>query len=145
MIALRQIGIDHIVMLTGDNAATGRAVALETGVDDVRAELLPEDKVNVVVELVQKFDYVAMIGDGVNDAPALARATIGIAMGHVGTDTALETADIVLINDDLSRIPWLIVHARRMLQIIRQNITASLVVKAGFACLTISGKACQSL
>jgi len=139
--ALRQIGIGRIVMLTGDNAATARAVASATGVDDLRAELLPEDKVNVIAELVQQHGIVAMIGDGVNDAPAMARATFGIAMGHVGTDTALETADIVLINDDLSRIPWLIGHARRMLQIIRQNITASLAVKAGFACLTISGYA----
>lgn len=138
---LRHLGVTRVVLLTGDNFAAGFAVGSAAGIDDVRAELLPEDKVNVVSELVRDHGFVAMVGDGVNDAPAMARASLGIAMGHVGTDAALETADVVLMNDDLSKIPWMIGHARRMVQVIRQNITASLLVKAAFAVLTIVGAA----
>ena len=100
---LRPAGIEHLIMLTGDNRPTAEAVAAKTGVDEVRAELLPEDKVAAIEALVAKYDRVAMIGDGVNDAPALARATVGIAMGAAGTDAAIETADIALMADDLSR------------------------------------------
>lgn len=136
---LRAAGIEHIIMLTGDNRPTAEAIAAKTGVDEVRAELLPEDKVNAIEELVAKYGQVAMIGDGVNDAPALARATIGIAMGSAGTDAAIETADIALMADDLTRLPWLIRHSRRTLRIIRQNIGFSLTVKAVFVLLTLIG------
>jgi Cd2+/Zn2+-exporting ATPase len=139
--ALKRSGIHHIIMLTGDNQATAKAVADETGVDEVFAELLPEDKVKAVDGLIERFGNVAMVGDGVNDAPALARASLGIAMGVAGTDAALETADIALMSDDLSRLPWLLHHSHRTLAIIRQNIVASLGVKALFVILTFTGLA----
>ena len=138
---LRAAGIQFVVMLTGDNKGTGEAIGRETGVDEVKAELLPEDKVKAVEDLVGRYGQVAMIGDGVNDAPAMARATLGIAMGAAGTDAAIETADIALMSDDLSRLPWLIRHSRRALSIIRQNIVASLGVKAVFVVLTLLGHA----
>lgn len=141
--ALRNTGISHIVMLTGDNLGTAQAIASETGVDDFRAELLPEDKVTAVEALVSKYGDVAMVGDGVNDAPAMARASIGIAMGAAGSDAAIETADIALMSDDLSKLPWLIRHSRRTLAVIRQNIGLSLTVKALFVLLTVVG--CASL
>jgi Cd2+/Zn2+-exporting ATPase len=136
---LRELGISHLIMLTGDNSPTAKAVADVTGVDEVLSELLPEDKVAAIESLVAKYGRVAMVGDGVNDAPALARATIGIAMGSAGTDAAIETADIALMSDDLSRLPWLIRHSRRTLRIIRQNIVFSLSVKATFLLLTLVG------
>ena len=139
--ALHRAGIKRIVMLTGDNPSAAKTVADAVGVDDVRAELLPEDKVAAIEALVAEHGQVGMIGDGVNDAPAMARATLGIAMGAVGTDTALETADIALMSDDLSRVAWLIRHSQRTLRIVRQNIAASLVVKAVFVILTMLGHA----
>lgn len=139
--ALRASGIEHLIMLTGDNNATAQAVAQEVGVDEVRAELLPEDKVRAVEELVERYGQVAMIGDGINDAPAMARASLGMAMGAAGTDAAIETADIALMSDDLSRLPWLVRHSRRTLAIIRQNIGLSLGVKAVFVLLTFAGLA----
>lgn len=139
--ALRAAGIERVVMLTGDNQATAARIGAITGVDEVRAELLPEAKVAAVEELVERYGAVAMIGDGVNDAPALARASLGIAMGAVGSDAAIETADIALMSDDLSRVPWLVRHARRTLRIIRENIAASLAVKAAFVVLAFSGHA----
>jgi len=138
---LRAAGIEHIVILTGDNKGTAEAIGKETGVDEVRAELLPENKVAVVQELVGRYEQVAMVGDGVNDAPAMARSTLGIAMGAAGTDAAIETADIALMSDDLSKLPWLIHHSRRTLQTIRINIAASLAVKAIFVLLTFLAKA----
>jgi Cd2+/Zn2+-exporting ATPase len=138
---LHAAGIAKIVMLTGDNKATAEVVGRDVGVDDVRAELLPEDKVSAMDELVIQYGHVAMVGDGVNDAPAMARATIGIAMGAVGTDAALETADIVLMGDDLTRLPWLIDHSHRTMSIIRQNIGLSLAVKGCFVILTVAGHA----
>lgn len=138
---LRSLGIEHAVMLTGDNSGTADAIARATGVDQVRAELLPADKVTAIEDLVRQYGSVAMVGDGVNDAPALARATVGIAMGAIGTDAAIETADIALMSDDLSKLPWLIRHARRTLTVVRQNIGFSLAVKALFAVLTFLGHA----
>jgi Cd2+/Zn2+-exporting ATPase len=138
---LRALGIEHLVMLTGDNAATANALASQIGVDDVRAELLPGDKVAAIDALLEQYGAVAMVGDGVNDAPALARATIGIAMGTAGSDAAIETADIALMSDDLSRLPWLVSHARRTLSIIRQNVVFALAVKAIFVVLTFAGAA----
>ena len=136
---LRTTGIEHLVMLTGDNQGTARSIADQAGVDEVHAELLPEDKVSLMESLVEKYGQVAMIGDGVNDAPALGRATLGIAMGAAGSDTAIETADIALMSDDLARLPWLIEHSRQTLAIIRQNIAFSLAVKAIFVVLTFAG------
>ena len=139
--ALHRAGISRIVMLTGDNPSAAASVAVAVGVDDVRAELLPEDKVAAIEALVAEHGQVGMIGDGVNDAPAMARATLGIAMGAVGTDTALETADIALMSDDLSRVAWLIRHSQRTLKIVRQNIAASLAAKLVFVILTFLGQA----
>ncbi len=139
--SLRQAGVKHLVMLTGDNAGTASAIAAEMGIDDVRAELLPQDKVDAVERLVTEHGHVAMVGDGVNDAPSLARATLGIAMGAAGSDAAIEAADIALMSDDLSKLPWLIRHSRRTLAIIRQNIAFSLLVKAAFVVLTLVGYA----
>lgn len=139
--ALRNLGVEHLVMLTGDNAATASTVAQRVGIDEIHAELLPQDKVRAVEQLVQRYQSVAMIGDGVNDAPALARASIGIAMGAAGTDVAIETADIALMTDDVSRLPWLIGHSRRALSIIRQNIAFSLAVKLLFIGLAFAGMA----
>lgn len=134
-------GVKTIVMLTGDNERTARAVAAEVGIDEVRAELLPEDKVAAIEELVATHAMVAMIGDGVNDAPAMARAHYGIAMGAVGSDAAIETADIALMTDDLARVPWLIGHSRSTMSIIHQNIGISLATKALFVGLTAFGMA----
>ncbi|CUH60840.1 heavy metal translocating P-type ATPase [Thalassobacter stenotrophicus] len=134
-------GVKKIVMLTGDNAATARAVAAEVGIDEVRAELLPEDKVTAIEELVAEYGTVAMIGDGVNDAPAMARAHYGIAMGAVGSDAAIETADIALMTDDIGKVPWLIGHSRRTMSIIKQNIVLSLATKAVFVVATAFGMA----
>jgi Cd2+/Zn2+-exporting ATPase len=138
---LHAAGIAHVVMLTGDNRVTAEAIAREVGIDEVHAELLPEDKVKKIEELVGRYGTVAMVGDGVNDAPALARATLGIAMGAIGSDAAIETADIALMTDDVSKLPWLVRHAQRTLRIIRQNITFSLAIKAVFFILTFLGLA----
>ena len=134
-------GVKIIVMLTGDNERTARAVAAEVGIDEVRAELLPEDKVTAIEELVETHDMVAMIGDGVNDAPAMARAHYAIAMGAVGSDAAIETADIALMTDDLGKVPWLIGHSRRTMSIIHQNIGISLATKGVFVVATAFGVA----
>ncbi|HYN22648.1 MAG TPA: heavy metal translocating P-type ATPase [Thermoanaerobaculia bacterium] len=139
--ALREAGVRTVVMLTGDNRGTAEAIARKTGIDEVRAELLPAEKVAAIDELVARHGQVAMIGDGVNDAPAMARATLSIAMGAVGSDAAIETADVALMSDDLSRLPWLIRHSRRTLRVIRQNIAFSLAVKAVFVVLTFAGYA----
>lgn len=127
---LKRAGLRHTIMLTGDNKATAKAMAARVGVDEYRAELLPEDKVKAMQELLQEHGKVAMVGDGINDAPALATATLGIAMGGAGTDTALETADIALMADDLTKLPFTVRLSRAALRIIRQNITFSLGIKA---------------
>lgn len=126
---LRRLGIAHLIMLTGDNAGTAHAIAQEVGLDEVRAELLPADKVEAVERLVADLERVAMVGDGVNDAPAMSRATLGIAMGSAGSDAAIESADIALMADDLGKLPWLVRHSRRTLRVIRQNIVFALGVK----------------
>jgi Cd2+/Zn2+-exporting ATPase len=125
---LRQTGMQRIVMLTGDHRAVGEAIGKEVGIDDVRGELLPEDKVTAIQDLLRQYARVAMVGDGVNDAPALAQATVGIAMGAAGTATALETADVALMADDLGRLPFAIGLSRRARAIIRQNLYFSLGV-----------------
>jgi Cd2+/Zn2+-exporting ATPase len=130
---LKQLGVSRAVMLTGDNERTARAIANEVGVDEYQAELLPEDKVTAIEDLVEEHDGVAMVGDGINDAPALATATVGVAMGAAGTDTALETADIALMGDDLAKLPYLYELANDANGVIRQNIWSSLAVKAGLA------------
>ena len=130
---LHSLGVERTVMLTGDNERTAGAIATQVGIDEYQAELLPEQKVAHVESLVEETDGVAMVGDGINDAPALAAATVGVAMGAAGTDTALETADIALMGDDLSKLPYLYELADDAVAVIRQNIWASLAVKAGLA------------
>jgi Cd2+/Zn2+-exporting ATPase len=139
--ALRAAGIRHVVMLTGDNTGTARAVARELGIEDVRAGLLPEDKVRVVRELEAAGERVAFVGDGVNDAPALAAATVGLAMGAAGTDVALETADVALMGDDLARLPFAVRLSRSTLAVIKQNIVFSIAIKAVFLVLALAGLA----
>ena len=127
--SLRKAGL-RTVMLTGDNEGTARAVADAVGVDEFRAECLPEEKVAAIEELESEYGTVAMVGDGVNDAPALATASVGIAMGAAGSDTAIETADIALLGDDLSKLPYLHDLSRTATRVIRQNVWGSLGVKA---------------
>ncbi len=137
--ALHSAKIQHLVMLTGDGEQAASAIARQTGVDEYYAGLLPEDKVGQITRLKQKYGHVAMVGDGVNDAPALAEASIGIAMGATGSDTAIETADIALMSNDLSKLSFLVVLGRRMMGVIKQNVTFSLVVKLVFIGLTVAG------
>ncbi|MBM4142786.1 MAG: heavy metal translocating P-type ATPase [Lentisphaerae bacterium] len=139
--ALRNLGIEHVVMLTGDNRATAEAVSRAAGITEFRAELLPEEKARAVEELTSRYGRVAMIGDGVNDAPAMAASSLAIAMGAAGSDAAIETADIALMTDDLARIPWLVRHARRALAVVRQNIAVALGFKALFMALAAAGLA----
>jgi Cd2+/Zn2+-exporting ATPase len=124
---LREVGIQRIVMVTGDNERVARAIAREAGIDEFHAELLPEDKVRLVRE-IEKTSRVAMVGDGVNDAPALASATVGMAMGAAGTDVAMETADVVLMGENLDRIPFAINISRRARRVIYQNLAFALGV-----------------
>ena len=138
--ALRRAGVTRIVMLTGDNAGVGAAVAREVGIDDVRAGLMPEDKVTAIKELAAQ-GRVAMIGDGVNDAPALAHATVGIAMGGAGTAAALETADVALMGDDLSKLPFAVALSRKARGVIRQNLYVSLAVIGVLVIATVTGVA----
>ncbi|QSG05463.1 heavy metal translocating P-type ATPase [Halapricum desulfuricans] len=124
---LRSLGVEHIVMLTGDNERVAQRIADEVGIDEVQAELLPEEKVATIEGLVERHENVAMVGDGVNDAPALATATLGIAMGGAGTDVALDTADVVLMGDDLSKIPYVLGLGRRT----RRTLTINLAIAFG--------------
>lgn len=139
--ATHALGVPHVVMLTGDNEGTARTIAKQAGIDEVHAELLPADKVAVMESLVERYGTVAMVGDGVNDAPAMARASLGIAMGAIGSDAAIEAADVALMSDDLHQLPWVISHSRRTLSIIRQNIVLSLAVKFIFVSLAFAGHA----
>jgi Cd2+/Zn2+-exporting ATPase len=137
---LRALGV-QTVMLTGDNTAVAQAVGKAVGVNDVRAELLPTDKVDAVNGLLKQYGAVGMVGDGVNDTPALAAATVGVAMGGAGSAQALETADIALMADDLKQLPYAIQLARFARYIIRQNITVSLGLKLAFMLLALAGGA----
>ena len=122
-------GLTHTLMLTGDNAGTARTIAAQAGVESWRADLLPEDKVAAIEAFQQKGIRIAMVGDGINDAPALAAADIGIAMGGAGTDSAIETADVVLMSDRLEQLPHAFALSKLTARIIRQNIVFSLLVK----------------
>jgi Cd2+/Zn2+-exporting ATPase len=128
--ALKAAGVEKVVMLTGDNPRAAQAIGAQAGVDEVRAELLPEEKVAEVKRLLGAHGAVAMVGDGVNDAPALASATVGIAMGAGGTDVALETADVVLMSSDLSRLPYALRLSRRASRVVKQNLGFALAVIA---------------
>lgn len=136
---VRRLGVKHVVMLTGDNRETAEAIARDVGIDEIRAELLPADKVAAIDGLVERYGQVAMIGDGINDAPAMARATIGIAMGAAGSDAAIEAGDVAFMADDLAKLPWLIEHSKRTVAVIRQNVVFALAVKAIFVALTLLG------
>lgn len=136
---LNEIGIKESVMLTGDDQKTAAAIAKRLGVSSVKAELLPDEKLSAVKALREQYGSVAMVGDGVNDAPALAASSVGIAMGGAGTDTALETADVALMGDDLEKLPYTIALSRRALTIIKQNITLSLGLKLIALLLVIPG------
>ncbi len=136
---LRQLGLDPLIMLTGDDDETAATIGREVGVTDVRANLLPEDKVAVVQALLDDFGAVAMVGDGINDAPALATSTVGIAMGAAGTAQAMETADIALMGDDLSRLPFAIRLSRATMHTIRTNVALSLAIKGVFLVLVLLG------
>jgi Cd2+/Zn2+-exporting ATPase len=138
---LRRQGVVHIVMLTGDSSSTAERIAKELGVDEVRAELLPGDKAKAVAELRSRFGPVAMVGDGINDAPALASADLGIAMGAAGSDTALETADVALMADELLKIPYALRLSRATLRNIQANLAISIVLKAAFIALASVGMA----
>ncbi len=126
--ALHRFGVKRVVMLTGDNRRTANAIAQELGIDEVFAELKPEDKARIVEELSRQHGHVAMVGDGVNDAPALAEATVGVAMGAAGSDVALETADVVLMADDLKKLIYALQLARRNQKVVRQNLLLSAIV-----------------
>ena len=139
IMALHSLGVRRVVMLTGDNEGTARSIASELGVDEVHASLLPEDKVRIVRDLIATGERVAFVGDGVNDAPALAAATVGIAMGAAGTDVALETADVALMADDLDKLADAVRVARRTSGIIRQNIAVALAIKVVFLALAAAG------
>ena len=130
---LRRLGIERTFLLTGDNHVTAEAIGAAVGVDEVRAEMLPEDKLAALTELKARYGAVAMVGDGVNDGPALAAATVGIAMGAAGSDTALETADVALMGDDLERLPYVMRLSRRARAVIRENIATAIAIKAVLA------------
>ena len=137
---MRRMGVET-VMLTGDNPHTAQAIAEKVGIGDARGDLLPEDKLTAINELIVKHGYVGMAGDGINDAPALAKANIGFAMGAAGTDTALETADVALMDDDLRKIPDFIYLSRKTHAVLMQNITLALGIKAVFLVLALTGQA----
>jgi Cd2+/Zn2+-exporting ATPase len=137
---LHALGVTS-VMLTGDNQTTASAIAIQVGIDDARGNLLPEEKLAVIDELIRRYGQVGMVGDGINDAPALAKASIGFAMGSAGTDTAIETADVALMDDDLRKVPHFIRLSRDTSRVLRQNIALAIGIKAVFFILALAGKA----
>lgn len=137
---MQALGV-HCVLLTGDNQMTANAIAAEVGIEDVKGNMLPADKLKAIEELRQRYGVVGMVGDGINDAPALAKSSIGFAMGAAGTDTALETADVALMEDDLRRIPLFIALSRKTNNILKQNITLAIGIKAVFLALNFAGAA----
>jgi Cd2+/Zn2+-exporting ATPase len=138
--ALQAMGVTP-VMLSGDNQTTASAVGALAGIDEVRGDLLPEDKQEALLELQRKHGPTGMTGDGINDAPALAQARLGFAMGRAGTDIAMETADVVIMNDDLRRLPETVALSRRTHAVLWQNITIALGIKFVFMVLAIAGSA----
>jgi Zn2+/Cd2+-exporting ATPase len=138
---LRSLGISHMTMLSGDHATAVEQTAGEVGIEHQIAAMLPEQKMSAVREMRERFGSVAMVGDGINDAPALAAASVGIAMGMNGTDTALETADVILMRDDLSALPLLFRLSRKTMAVVRQNIVFALAVKLLFLALSAAGLA----
>ena len=139
--SLKQMGIAHIAMLTGDTARAAAPIATHVGVNDARAGLLPQAKLDAIDQLIAQHRNVGMVGDGINDAPALARATVGVAMGAAGSDVALETADIALMADDLRKLPFAIGLSRSARRVIKQNIAFALAVKALFLVASLAGVA----
>lgn len=137
---LQKLGVTCI-MLTGDNDTTAKAIAAHVGIDDARGNMLPEDKLVVIEELLKRYGVVGMVGDGINDAPALAKSSIGFAMGAAGTDTALETADVALMEDDLRRIALFISLSKKTGSVLKQNITLAIGIKAIFLALNFAGLA----
>ncbi|HMS44026.1 MAG TPA: HAD-IC family P-type ATPase, partial [Pyrinomonadaceae bacterium] len=135
---LRKLGVETI-MLTGDNHAPAQSVAKEVGITEVRAEMLPEHKADAIKELLQKYGATAMVGDGVNDAPALALSSVGIAMGAAGSDTAIEAASIAILNDRLELIPYLVRLGRKTISTIKINTTLAVATKLVFIILAILG------
>ncbi len=135
---LKKRGI-RTVMLTGDNKKVAKVIANKLKIDEYYAELLPEDKARVIDTLLRKYDHVVMIGDGVNDAPALAKAHVGIAMGAIGSDIAIETSDIALMHDDLTKVSYLIDLSKKTMSVVKQNVVASILIKGSFAVLTFPG------
>ena len=127
------------IMLTGDNEGTANAVSSKIGLDDHYSGLLPQDKVKIINDLIVKNEHVAMVGDGVNDAPALARSNVGIAMGSAGSDVAIETADIALMHDDITKIGYIIDLSRKTMSVVKQNVSLSIIVKSSFAFFAILG------
>jgi Cd2+/Zn2+-exporting ATPase len=139
--SLKQMGIAHIAMLTGDTARAAAPIATQVGVNDARTGLLPQAKLDAIDQLIVQHGNVGMVGDGINDAPALARATVGVAMGAAGSDVALETADIALMADDLRKLPFAIGLSRSARRVIKQNIAFALAVKALFLVASLAGVA----
>jgi len=138
---IRGQGVEHVVLLTGDHEVAAKSLAASLGITDYRASLLPEDKVTAVEELKRRYGVLVMVGDGVNDAPALATADVGIAMGVAGSDAALETADVALMADELAKIPFAIRLSRAAARNIKVNIGFSLVLKAAFLVMAVAGAA----
>jgi Cd2+/Zn2+-exporting ATPase len=138
IIGLKEKNI-RTVMLTGDNEGTAKAVSSKIGIDKYYSGLLPQDKVKIINKIIGKGEHVAMVGDGVNDAPALARSNVGIAMGTAGSDVAIETADIALMHDDISKVNYLINLSKKTMSVVKQNVTVSILVKGSFAVFAVLG------
>ena len=140
IVDLKALGVTS-VMLTGDNTATAKAIAAQAGIDDARGDLLPEAKLDAIKAMQERYGATGMTGDGINDAPALAQADIGFAMGAAGTDTAMEAADVVIMNDDLQRVAETVRLSKRTHAILWQNITLALGIKSVFLVMAVVGTA----